>query len=112
MVVVALVALSFVADGVPGRVRAAHGPADPVAAVHSGPLAPVPALRLQPSVGESTFRVDRAGGGRGAALLTVVWFLCLLGLGAGTAHRTPHPPWAGLARRRHSISLRAPPPAA
>ena len=109
MVVVAVLALSFVADGVPGHVRAAHDPAGQVAAVQSGPLVPVPVLRRETSVGDGRFRADRGGGGRGAALLVPVWFLWLLGLGTGTAHRTPHPESTGFTRRRHTISLRAPP---
>jgi hypothetical protein len=108
MVVFAVLALSFVADGVPGNVRAAHDPSGQVAGVQSGPLAPVPVLRREPSVGEGRFRADRAGGDRGAVLPGLVWLLWLAGLSPGTAHRTPHSPWAGLARRR-GISLRAPP---
>jgi hypothetical protein len=108
MVVIAVLALSFVADGVPGHVRAAHDPSSQVAAVQSGPPAPGPVLRREPSVGEGKLRADRAAGDRGAALAGLVWLLWLVGLGPGTAHRTPPSPWAGLARRR-GISLRAPP---
>jgi hypothetical protein len=109
VVVVAVLALSFVADGVPGHVRPAHDPSGQVAAVQSGPLASIPSLRRQTSVADGRFRTDPAGGGRGAALLALVSVLCLLGLGSGTAHRAEHPTWAGCARRRHGISLRGPP---
>ena len=112
MVVLAVLALFFVADGVPDHVRPAHDPSGGVAAVQSGPLASIATLRRQTSVGDGRFRTDSAGGSRGAALLALVSVLCLLGLGSGTAHRAEHPTWAGCARRRHGISLRAPPLAA
>ena len=110
-VVIAVLALSFVADGVPGNVRTAHDPSGQVAAVQSGPLAPVPALRREPNVGDGRFPADRAGADRGAALPALVALLWLVGLRPGTALRTSNPPWVRLTRRR-SISLRAPPLAA
>lgn len=108
MVVVALLALSFVSDGVPGA-RASHDPSTHVATVQSGPVAPVPVVRRHTSIGDWSLRADRAGGGRGAALVALVGLLWLLGLGARTEHRAPDRTWTGLAHRRHSISLRAPP---
>jgi hypothetical protein len=109
VVVVAVLALSFVADGVPGRVRTPRAPSGQVAAVQSGPSAPGPLLRRDTSVGDGRFGAARAGSGRAAVLLPLLWFLWLLGLGPGTAHRTPHATRTGFMDRRGRISLRAPP---
>jgi hypothetical protein len=108
-IAIAVLALSFVADGVSDDVRTSNDPSAHVAAVQSGPPAPVPLLRRQMSGGEWRVRADRAGDRRGATLVALVWLVWLLGSQPSTVHRAPHPPWSGLAHRRHSISLRAPP---
>ena len=109
MTVLAVLAFSLGAAGLSGHVRAVPDPSPHVAAVQSALPAPGPTLRRQASAGDWKVRADRAGGGRGAPLLVLAGFLWLLGLGAGSVHRAPHPAWVGLTGRRHSISLRGPP---